>query len=456
LPASVTAGLGTATLNFNHTDADYHFTTDGAATGTGVAITGSTSVNHLGTGTTTLSGTNTYTSGTTISAGTLAVSANNNLGASDGVINFSGGTLNSTASFTADRATTLGTGGGTLNVDNSTTLTWDGNITGGAGNPLTKTGTGTLILGGTNTYSGDTRVDVGTLRLGAAGALSSNTHLRVQPGAVFDPNGFATALGRLEGDGNVNLGSGNLSLNQAANTTFAGVIAGTGGLAKSGAGRLTLTGTHTFSGDTDVTAGELKLNGSAANSRFNIAGGRLSGSGTVGMLTIANGGTLAPGNSPGTLNAGSTTWESGGNFEWEVNNAAGIVSTNWDLLNITGGLTITATDANPFTVNLVSLTAANATGLVPNFDADANHSWTFVTTTTGITFDGAASIGASFAINASGFQNTLNGIFGLAQDGNDLNVTYTTSAVPEPASFALLFGLFAIGFATTRRTRRAK
>jgi autotransporter-associated beta strand protein len=349
----------------------------------------------------------------------------------------------------------LNTGGGTINVDDSTTLTLNGNVTGAAGNNLTKIGPGTLVLGGSNSYGGDTRVDVGTLRIGAAGALSPNTHLRVQPGAIFDPNGFATSLGRLEGDGNVNLGSGNLSLDQAADTIFTGIIGGTGGLAKSGAGRLTLSGAHTFTGATSVTAGELRLNGSAANSAFTVTGGRLSGSGTLGQLTLGNGGILAPGNSPGTLSTGETIWESGGAFEWEVNDAAGIVSTNWDLLNVTGGLTITATDANPFSINLVSLTAADIAGQVPNFNANANASWTFVTTTTGITFGAGASIGASFALNSAGFQNTTNGTFGLAllNSGNDLAITYTTSAVPEPGTFALIFSLLAIGFAGTRRRR---
>ena len=76
-----------------------------------------------------------------------------------------------------------------------------------------------------------------------------------------------------------------------------------------------------------------------------------------------------------------------------------------------------------------------------------------VTTTTGITFGSGASIGASFALNTSGFQNTLNGTFGLAQVGNDLNITYTTSAVPEPSTFGILFGLAALGFTATRRRR---
>jgi hypothetical protein len=166
---------------------------------------------------------------------------------------------------------------------------------------------------------------------------------------------------------------------------------------------------------------------------------------------------LAPRNSPGTLNAGSTTWESGAVFEWEVNDAAGIVSTHWNLLNITGGLTITAT-SNLFSINLVSLTAADAAGQVPNCDANADATWTFVTASGGITFDGErASIRASFALNTSGFQNTPNGPFGIAQDGNDLNITYTASAVPEPRSFAAWLGLSIPGFCAhrPRRVRRS-
>ena len=247
----------------------------------------------------------------------------------------------------------------------------------------------------------------------------------------------------------MNLGSGNLSLNQSSNTTFAGIIAGTGGIAKSGAGRLTLSGANTFTGDTDVTAGELRLYGSAANSRFRINGGRLSGSGTVGQLILGNGGILAPGNSPGTLNAGDTTWEGGGAFEWEINNAAGIVSTNWDLLNITGGLTITATEANPFSINLVSLTTGNEAGDVINFDQNANAVYSIAATTTGI----SGFTTDAFTLNTSGFSNDFSGLWSLTVDGNNLNLVYT-SAVPEPSSFAIIVGFLVLGFTTTRRARR--
>lgn len=71
--ASVNGGAGGAVLNFNHSDAGYFFTRDGTAGGTEVLITGGTSVNHLGSGATILTGTHTYSGGTFVQSGTLRV-----------------------------------------------------------------------------------------------------------------------------------------------------------------------------------------------------------------------------------------------------------------------------------------------------------------------------------------------------------------------------------------------
>ena len=67
-----------------------------------------------------------------------------------------GGTLQSTADFTlnSNRGIALGTSHGTINVGNGTTLSYNG-IASSNGN-LTKSGTGTLVFGGANSYTGDT------------------------------------------------------------------------------------------------------------------------------------------------------------------------------------------------------------------------------------------------------------------------------------------------------------
>jgi T5SS/PEP-CTERM-associated repeat protein/autotransporter-associated beta strand protein len=71
--AAIIGGDGIATLNFNHDEARYAFTSDGTAAGAAILIGGSTAVNQIGSGTTTLLDTHTYTGATTVSAGTLLV-----------------------------------------------------------------------------------------------------------------------------------------------------------------------------------------------------------------------------------------------------------------------------------------------------------------------------------------------------------------------------------------------
>ena len=130
-----------------------------------------------GSGTLTLSGTNTYTGVTTISAGTLSISADNNLGNPDTLdadrLTLQGGTLQTTASFTlnTNRGITLSTGGGTVNVDSGTTLTYGGIITGST--TFTKDGDGILSLTGINTYTGKTIISNGTIRISGSGRIGN-------------------------------------------------------------------------------------------------------------------------------------------------------------------------------------------------------------------------------------------------------------------------------------------
>ncbi|MGJ8658075.1 MAG: autotransporter-associated beta strand repeat-containing protein [Akkermansiaceae bacterium] len=451
--ASVHGGAGEdAIINFNHTDSDYHFSTDGEATGTGVAITGSTAVNHLGTGTTTLSGTNTYTGGTTISAGTLQ------------------GTTSSLQGNITNNAA--------LVFDQSTNGTYAGVISGTGS--LAKSGTGTTTLSGTNTFTGATTVSAGTLQFSKTTALYNdtpaswtNSNLTIASGATLAVNvggsGEFNALnldtlknlgngsggfqaGSYLGIDTTNASGGNFAYNSNITDTNSGANAL--GLTKLGTGTLTLRGTNSYTGDTTVTAGQLKVTGSASNSNFTVNGGRLSGTGTVGELTVTNAGTLAPGNSPGTLNASTTTFEAGSTYEWEINDANGIDGINSDQLAITGTFIITDNKVSMpievITIELLTLTEANATGALTNFDSEANYSWAFLTTTAGITFEGDATLEDAFEINTTGFQNTFDGTFDLIQNGNNLNITYT-APIPEPSASALI--LIGLTITITRRMR---
>jgi subtilase-type serine protease len=96
-------------------------------------------------------------------------------------------------------------------------------------------------------------------------------------------------------------------------------ISGHGGLTKEGAGALALTGANTYAGPTLVNEGLLAINGSVTSAVTVQNAGILGGSGSVGSLTARRGGTVAPGNSIGTLNvANNVSFEPGSRYAVEV------------------------------------------------------------------------------------------------------------------------------------------
>ncbi|EGL4350674.1 autotransporter outer membrane beta-barrel domain-containing protein [Salmonella enterica] len=96
-------------------------------------------------------------------------------------------------------------------------------------------------------------------------------------------------------------------------------IAGYGGLTKEGTGTLVMTGTNTYAGPTRVNQGQLTINGSVTSDVSVQGSGIVGGSGTVGSITAHRGGTVAPGNSTGTLNVvGNVNFEPGSRYAVEV------------------------------------------------------------------------------------------------------------------------------------------
>src|SRR5690606_9174060 len=135
---------------------------------------------------------------------------NSSIGASNSdsanLILSNGGTLAYTGGATAtDRGLQLGVGGGALGVSNvASVLTVSGVVEdqGATREILTKKGDGTLVLSGTNTYSGGTVVAEGTLQAGSIQAFGSPTAIAtVASGATLDLNGFNNTVGALAGAG---------------------------------------------------------------------------------------------------------------------------------------------------------------------------------------------------------------------------------------------------------------
>ena len=170
--------------------------------------------------------------------------------------------------FTTGRTVNISIPGtpGTLAAANGTTATYTGVITAFApliiGDP---TNTGTVVLGGTNTYSVSTTIVSGaTLRANSAVALSSASAFIVL--GTLDLNGFSSQIGSLAGNGTVTNGdSVPVALtvgNDHTDTTFSGVLEdGTHSLSltKVGAGTLTLSGANTYTGGTTVSGGALSV-----------------------------------------------------------------------------------------------------------------------------------------------------------------------------------------------------
>jgi autotransporter-associated beta strand protein len=161
----------------------------------------------------------------------------------------------------------------------------------------------------------------------------------------LDLNGFAQTIGSLEGEGEVRLAQGRLTVGANENdTTFSGRIEGgpTAQLIKIGTGVLTLSGTHAMDGSTRVDAGTLLVNGSLATSAVTVeSAGALGGQGTTGSVTC-NGGRIIPGaslSSPsfGRLTAGTVSFNSGSTFRCEV---GGPLGTAHDQIVVNGFLNI--------------------------------------------------------------------------------------------------------------------
>lgn len=201
-------------------------------------VSGSGSLTQAGSGTLTLTGTNSYSGGTTVNnGGTLRIG---NDGTNDGSVS---GTI---------------ANDGTLEFDNLNTAGFAGAISGTGA--LRKLGGNTLTLSGASTYSGPTDITAGTLRLGGNDRLNASGNVSVSSGATFDLGGYSQGIGELSGAGEVKLGSGGaLSAGKATNSSFSGVISGAGSLTKTGAGRQTLAGDNTYTGSTTIAAGMLQL-----------------------------------------------------------------------------------------------------------------------------------------------------------------------------------------------------
>jgi fibronectin-binding autotransporter adhesin len=170
----------------------------------------------------------------------------------------------------------IGTSGGALTVTGGTSdsSAEDNGISaniGGAGT-MSVSGGAILLLSGTNTYSGATTITSGTLQAGSTAAFGPTSEVTIGASGVLNLSNFNNTIYSLSGSGSVTLGTGTLTvgggLGPFINTTFSGVISGSGGLTYNTYDQvLTLTGANTYTGPTTIGQGYVQIgNGGSTGS----------------------------------------------------------------------------------------------------------------------------------------------------------------------------------------------
>ena len=384
---------------------------------------------------------------------------------------FSGGvtmddnlTLNNNAASSNLKFTTnaFALNGNTLAVNsnntNASTVTFESAITGTSASAINFRGNastaGKFRLSAANTFSGTATISASSgggalsLELNHINALQNatlNTGTSGNQAVKFILTGTTYNIGALAGADALDItGSNTISVGaKAVDSIFSGAIgnsSGTANLTKVGGNTLELSGDNNYSGATAITNGTLAVTGSGdINStsgvtiastgtfRYNSSvaytggaiannGGTITGTGPIGVSVTFD--SLPTNSLPETAPASSNytvgqTWNSF-TYQWETNNFTGTTAgTDFDKLGINGALTLTGAAANSYALDVLSLTALNATGAVPNF-SETNRQWTILTATGGITGFNAA----YWNILTSGFTSspTWTGTFSLTSD----------------------------------------
>ena len=242
-------------------------TTGGNFTYSSSIQNGAIGVSKLGPNTLTLTGSNTFNRGTNINGGTLALGSAGALSTSGGTISFGGGTLQFSANNTHDYTNLFSQAANqAYSIDtNGQTVTFATTAMQSSGGTFTKIGTGTLNFSRSNTYTGATTINGGTLSLnaaGAAGAASSGTSsITVNAsGTLLITNSSGTTTDRINNSAGVTLnggtfarsGAGTVSEGTGVHTTNGGGV-GTTGTNAVGMGALTLQANSTLDFTTNAS-----------------------------------------------------------------------------------------------------------------------------------------------------------------------------------------------------------
>ena len=326
----------------------------------------------------------------TVVGGSTGVSTSSRLG--DSVVTMTGGTIFSSGDYAAGMSAENSTGGVNQVIISAGSIELQGQEAIGIRlardvgvNSLAMSG-GTVISSGINAdgvqvvwYSNDATYDLdvtggsitggsgfgagirlqspagGTVDIGSAASLTAGASgialvVGADPwdGIIYNGGDLVfTTAGTVTGD--VLLGLGSDAVNITGGTLAGNIVGDTSDTVAFALGTGTFTyGTPYTIGGVDtvsVSSGTARINGTIDANAVNVASGaRLGGNGTINALvTVANGGHIAPGNSPGTLTTGSLVLNSGSILDFELGAADVAGGPLNDLINVNGDLTLDGT-----------------------------------------------------------------------------------------------------------------
>ena len=312
-------------------------------------------------------------------------------------------------------------------TDYSDTQTLSGVISNANGaKELIKDGTGELILSGNNTFTGGVEIQDGTLVAGHANALGAS-------------NTVTITKGKLEVDNGVTLAPTTITAGDSEKT----MIGGRGTLNKA----VTIGG---GSGEIDVISAGDGISSSLSNSSTQQQVSLGDRTNAIGTFTVSNTLTLA----------------AGGVYDWEVSDFTGSAGSDWDLLMF-DTLTISATSANPFVINVMSLASDGTAGAMAGGNVWQNY------TSNGFKFmehTGVGSVGSGWTTGPDGIVDNFSVVsnnwahynnqhmhnWAVWYDGSGaFYLQY--SAVPEPSTYMMITGLLMVpGMSYVRRLKRKK
>lgn len=334
----------------------------------------------------------------------------------------------STAGFTL--TTDVGSGG---------QISYLGTVGLGAGG-IIKDGSGSMTLSRDNSYSGSTVINDGIVfanNVSSLGTSASGTQVNDGAALIFQLSGLTNGSTideplTLNGEGNgdvetlridtsgsasdieitstISLASSDVNIGSDISLIVSGIISGSGAFTytdfqNADDAYLKLAADNTYSGSTVINRTFI-INGNQPSSSVTVPDGKtLKGTGTVGTLIVQSGGTLAPGESPGCLDAGDTTIN--GSFEIEI--AGKTACSKYDRLRVTGSLDLNSAELSVSFLNGFKPKAGDKFTIITNDGTDK--------TVSGTTFADLNN-GATFKVSNITFKISY-----LGGNGNDIVLT---------------------------------